>query len=81
MVEKNILIVDDDRGDRKLMRRYLAPLYPAATILEAENGDAAGTYTEEEVEVIFLDYLLPGESGLDLMSIFFDDGPIALSSS
>jgi len=75
MVEKNILIVDDDRGDRKLMQRYLATLYPAATILQAENGDAARAYAEEDVEVIFLDYLLPGVSGLDLLSSFFRHWP------
>lgn len=75
MVEKSILVVDDDGGDRKLIRRHLAALYPAVTILEAENGDEARTLADEEVEVIFLDYLLPGESGLDLMSVFFRRWP------
>lgn len=75
MVEKSILIVDDDQGDRKLMRRHLASLYPNAEILEAENGDAAKTYADQEIEVIFLDYLLPGTSGLDLLSSFFRQWP------
>ncbi|KUP91905.1 sensor histidine kinase [Tritonibacter horizontis] len=75
MVEKNILIVDDDLGDRKLMRRHFASLYPSATILEAENGDAALAFSGEEIEVIFLDYLLPGVSGLDLLSSFFRHWP------
>lgn len=71
MVDKNILIVDDDIGDRKLMRRHLSALYPTATILEAENGDQAKSYADKEIEVVFLDYLLPGMSGLDLLSSFF----------
>ncbi|MCG7625361.1 sensor histidine kinase [Epibacterium sp. Ofav1-8] len=70
MVDKSILIVDDDRGDRKLMQRYLSSLYPEATILEAENGEAATAHADQDVEVIFLDYLLPGVSGLDLLSSF-----------
>ncbi len=75
MDEKNILIVDDDRGDRKLIRRHLGMLYPSAVIFEAENGDAALAYSDETIEVIFLDYLLPGVSGLDLLSSFFHHWP------
>ncbi|OIQ33104.1 MAG: hybrid sensor histidine kinase/response regulator [Alphaproteobacteria bacterium MedPE-SWcel] len=75
MVDINLLIVDDDIGDRKLMRRHLSSLYPNARILEAENGDAALEHKDEDIEVIFLDYLLPGVSGIDLLSSFFRQWP------
>lgn len=75
MVERSILIVDDDSGDRKLMRRHLATLYPNAPILEAENGDMARDFADQDIEVVFLDYLLPGTSGLDLLSSFFRHWP------
>lgn len=75
MVEKNILIVDDDAGDRKMMRRHLLRLYPSVSTLEADSGEAARAFFEEDVEVIFLDYQLPDISGLDLMSSFFRRWP------
>lgn len=75
MVEKCILIVDDDHGDRKLMRRHLINLYPHAEILEAASGETARDHAEKDIEVIFLDYLLPGTSGIDLLSSFFRQWP------
>ncbi|GAB5431316.1 MAG: hypothetical protein EpisKO_06860 [Epibacterium sp.] len=75
MDEKKMLIVDDDAGDRKMMRRHLSKLYPANSILEAESGETARSFVDEEVEVIFLDYQLPDISGIDLMSSFFRRWP------
>ncbi|NIZ13827.1 hybrid sensor histidine kinase/response regulator [Phaeobacter sp. HF9A] len=77
MIEGCILIVDDDGGDRKLMRRTLSVLYPSTKIIEAENGSNALKIDDSNIEVIFLDYLLPGISGLDLLSSFLRKWPKA----
>ncbi|MFW8635147.1 sensor histidine kinase [Cribrihabitans pelagius] len=68
MTAQNILIVDDDAGDRKLLRRHLRKLYPDASLYEAENGRQALGFTETPVDVAFVDYLLPGGTGIELIA-------------
>ncbi|MFW8594453.1 sensor histidine kinase [Cribrihabitans neustonicus] len=68
MTAQNILIVDDDAGDRKLLRRHLGKLYPDARLYEAENGRQALGFTDTDVDVAFVDYLLPGSTGLELIA-------------
>lgn len=62
------LIVDDDLADRKHLRRLLARLDPAATILEAGDAEAALETEAREIAMIFLDYLLPEASGVELIA-------------
>lgn len=68
MTALNILIVDDDAGDRKLMRRLLKQVHPEAEITEAESGEQALRHAGCTADVIFLDYLLPDGTGLDLIA-------------
>ncbi|KIC13690.1 ATPase [Leisingera sp. ANG-Vp] len=78
MCAKNILIVDDDAGDRKIVHKHLLNLYPGANIHEASSGEQALALSEAEVDAAFVDYQLPGGTGLDLLSNFSLTWPRAL---
>lgn len=68
MKAQNILIVDDDAGDRKLIRRHLRTLYPGACLHEAADGREALGFRDIPVDVAFVDYLLPGGTGIELIA-------------
>lgn len=61
--EMNILIVDDDPGLRDLLKRYLCE--QGFAVFVAEDGRAMDAIlAEQEVNLIVLDLMLPGEDGL-----------------
>lgn len=65
-----ILIVDDSLLDRKLLSKSLVNAGVKNEILLAENAEAAMSIVAENmgsIGLIFLDYQMPGMSGLDLM--------------
>lgn len=68
MTVLNILIIDDDAGDRKLVRRLLLQSHPDAKVFEADSGKGALSQAGLPVDVIILDYLLPDGTGLDLIA-------------
>lgn len=68
MTVLNILIIDDDAGDRKLVRRFLLQMHPDAKVAEADCGKSALSQAGLPVDVILLDYLLPDGTGLDLIA-------------
>ncbi|UWQ73992.1 ATP-binding protein [Leisingera sp. M658] len=78
MTVLNILVIDDDAGDRKLARRLLQHLYPDANVIEADCGEAALSHSGLPVEVILLDYLLPDGTGLDLIARLTETWPRAV---
>ncbi|WP_264212559.1 sensor histidine kinase [Leisingera thetidis] len=78
MTALNILIIDDDAGDRKLVRRLLQQLHPEAGIAEADSGENALTFAGRPVDVIILDYLLPDGTGLDLIAQLHETWPRAV---
>jgi two-component system phosphate regulon response regulator OmpR len=63
--EPHLLVVDDDARLRELLRRYLAEngfrVTVAADVIEARANLASLTF-----DLIVLDVMMPGESGLDL---------------
>lgn len=62
---KNILIVDDSRFSRLSLRAAVADKFPDLYICEAANGAEAMAIAEEMIlDVVFLDYNMPGEDGL-----------------
>ena len=73
----DIMIVDDDDADRKLLRRLLKSSQDDRSFREANNGKTALEYAEQDIDVIFLDYLLPGLTGLDLLERFARTWPKA----
>ncbi|KUF11790.1 sensor histidine kinase [Pseudoponticoccus marisrubri] len=62
-----VLVVDDDTADRKLVRRYLSSAFPEATLHEADDEDSALACPAPRLDAILLDYLLPGCTGLELL--------------
>ncbi len=73
----DIMIVDDDDADRKLLRRLLKSPQEDRSFREASSGKSALEHAGQHIDVIFLDYLLPGLTGLDLLERFVRTWPKA----
>ncbi len=67
--ELTVLIIDDDTGDRDLIKRYLSSIAGwRITSLEAYSlKTAVPIMIENGIDIIFLDYILGAESGLDVL--------------
>ncbi len=83
IVEKencNILIVEDDAGDRALYRRFLRndPSSPIVYHLhEVETGQAGLEYfREHKPDCVLLDFLLPDMTGVDFIKALALENPI-----
>ena len=64
---KTILIVDDEADIRDILRIRLAN-HPGFRILEAANGsDALELTRQQRPDLIILDWLMPGFSGMEVM--------------
>ena len=63
--QDRIVVVDDDARIRDLLRRYLSQ--EGFDVLLAEDGKALSRLqTRENIDLIVLDLMLPGEDGLSL---------------
>jgi CheY-like chemotaxis protein len=62
---KRILLVDDDRDLTEMIREYLEPEGFAVDVAHSGDGLAAGDY--EAHDLVLLDVMLPGVSGLELL--------------
>lgn len=63
--QANILVVDDDMRIRRLLDRYLSR--NGMSVLQAENGrDMRDVLDEEDIDLILLDLMMPGEDGISL---------------
>ena len=60
----HILVVDDDREIRDLLARYLEKQQLRATVAR-DARDARRAWTNGHYQLVVLDLMLPGESGLD----------------
>lgn len=81
----SILIVDDSKLARIVVGKAVAALQPSWEKLEAGTADEALSLLEgRQVDVIILDYNMPGRSGLDLaedLRARFPSMPIALATA
>jgi CheY-like chemotaxis protein len=72
-VAKTILICEDEESLRELIRAILGPHYSYA---EAGDGDEAlGLARELQPDLVILDLMLPGRSGLDVLAGLRDRAP------
>ena len=63
--QDRIVVVDDDARIRDLLRRYLSQ--EGFDVLLAEDGKALNRLmTRENIDLIVLDLMLPGEDGLSI---------------
>ncbi len=63
--EPHLLVVDDDRRIRELLRRYLAGSGFRVTIA-GDAAEARGKLASMEFDLVVLDVMMPGENGFDL---------------
>jgi len=66
----NVLIVDDNENNRKIVRSYLEDA--GCKVIEAQSGDKAiatilnNAYTENKIQLVLADYQMPGMDGYEL---------------
>ena len=68
---QHFLLVDDSRVARMVLKRTLLELSPDCSFEEAGDGDEALailTKGDSEFDRAFLDYHMPGMTGLDLLA-------------
>jgi signal transduction histidine kinase/CheY-like chemotaxis protein len=81
---RTVLVTDDDRVHRDLVRELLAPL--GFILLEAEDGDACLAIAERDrPDIILLDVSMPGRNGWDVARLLrakgLDDIAIVMLSA
>ena len=62
-----IMIVDDSKVSRMILKKTISEITSDVTIIEASNADeAVEKLSSEEIEAAILDFHMPGLNGLDL---------------
>ena len=75
---KTVLIVDDTRFARMMMRTMITNVHPNWTILEAENADdALAQSNTTPVDGMTIDLNMPGMDGLTLATTLRETHPTA----
>jgi CheY-like chemotaxis protein len=81
----SILNVDDSKLARIVVGKVVAALHPDWERLEAGTADEAlGLLEQRKVDVVILDFNMPGRNGLDLaedLRARFPEMPIALATA
>ncbi len=73
----HILVVDDDRRLRDLLRRYLMDQGFRVTTAQ-DAADARAKLTSLAFDLLVLDIMMPGESGLDLTRALRQESPVPI---
>jgi CheY-like chemotaxis protein len=80
-----VLIVDDSKLARIVVGKAVAALQPDWVRLEAGNADEATTLLQSQaVDVLILDFNMPGKNGLELAEELrprYPDMPVALATA
>lgn len=79
MSSKNsMLIVDDSKLARMMIRRYANETFPDMEVIEVTNAEEAlETSNNREFSVMTIDYNMPGMNGLDLIKKLKNTSPNA----
>jgi len=74
--KESILIVDDSKLARMMIRRYVHEVQPEIEIVEAADGkEAIEVSNDKQFTVMTIDYNMPGINGLDLAKKLKDMSP------
>jgi two-component system phosphate regulon response regulator OmpR len=73
-LEPHLLVVDDDARLRDLLRRYLSENGFRVTVA-GDAAEARANLASFAFDLVVLDVMMPGESGLDLTGALRADGP------
>tara|TARA_B100001245_G_C22847917_1_gene407547 strand:- start:226 stop:1299 length:1074 start_codon:yes stop_codon:yes gene_type:complete len=76
-IELNILIIDDDLGDRKTLKRSLMKNGFNREIFEAESIEDAVQFEGKLIDCVIVDHYLPGLKGLESVEFLRDSFPDA----
>jgi len=80
-----VLIVDDSKLARIVMAKAITALQPDWTRIEAANADEALTRVDgQKIDVVLLDFNMPGKDGLTLAEELrgrFPEMPIAIATA
>jgi DNA-binding NtrC family response regulator len=60
-----ILVVDDEEDVRKILKRFLLSIGHDAIM--ATNGEEALKKVQEDPTIVLLDYVMPGENGIEVL--------------
>ena len=74
-LEPHLLVVDDDSRLRELLRRYLADNGFRVTVA-ADAVEARANLASFAFDLVVLDVMMPGESGLDLTRALRSEGRV-----
>ncbi|MDQ7048180.1 MAG: response regulator [Enterobacterales bacterium] len=66
-MNKTLMIVDDSRLSRNMIKAFVTATKPDWNIIEAESGEQALTNSEGlAVDIVTIDYNMPGMDGITL---------------
>ncbi len=64
---QKMLIVDDSKLSRMMIRGIAIDTFPELDIIEAANGDEAIEYSKgEDIDIMTIDFNMPGIDGIEL---------------
>ena len=68
-----LLIVDDSKAARMLIKSIISEYNSTVTVIEAENGETAvEIYKKERPDLVFLDLTMPVMSGFDALKLIME---------
>ena len=74
MHPKRVLIVDDSRLARMMLRKALPPSLSAEVVEAANGNDAIRCIESSRVDLMFLDLTMPDRDGYQVLKILQDAG-------
>jgi CheY-like chemotaxis protein len=77
MIEKKILVVDDDEGSRNMMKQAFSRADYKVRLAESAE-EALEILKDDKIQVMFLDLNLPGMNGVELCKRIRKDFPMAI---